>query len=436
MAVPTLMSDLSTTAASNSPAGSESPISTDDFHRAIQSILRHTQAKGSDIASATTTNIGAATGRWIDVTGTTTITGLGTIAAGIERLVRFTGALTLTHNATSLILPGSANITTANGDCALFESLGSGNWKCAFYMKQDGTSLVGFSGGTVANATTFSSTVAFNGATTVSADMTFSGSMLKLVKGADVASATALPLITDGNYFDVTGTTTITSFNSVGVGTWVRLHFDGALTLTHQATDLVLPTGANITTAAGDEAEFIEYASGDWRCVSYTKASGLALTGGITYLASTAVTSGTSVDISGIPTNAKKVTVLFNSISTNGTSVLLLQLGDSGGIENTGYVSTGASSSSGGTVILASTAGIVLSGNNAAANTHTGRAVIELFESLLYITTTSGKQSTAQTAYSSGDKTLSATLSQIRLTTVNGTDTFDGSGSMIAYYET
>lgn len=138
MAVPTVMSDLSTTAASNSPAGSEAPISTDDFHRAIQAILRHTNAKGSDIASATTTNIGAATGEFVDVTGTTTITGLGTIAAGIERTVRFTGALTLTHNGTSLILPGGANITTAANDTAIFRSLGSGNWLCIEYKRQSG----------------------------------------------------------------------------------------------------------------------------------------------------------------------------------------------------------------------------------------------------------------------------------------------------------
>ncbi len=90
-------------------------------------------------------------------------------------------------------------------------------------------------------------------------------------KGADVASATALPLISDGNMVDVTGTTTITSFNSVGVGTLMILQFDGALTLTHNATDLILPGAANITTAAGDEGIFYEYASGDWRCVHYTR---------------------------------------------------------------------------------------------------------------------------------------------------------------------
>ena len=96
-------------------------------------------------------------------------------------------------------------------------------------------------------------------------------------KGADVASATALTLGTDGNYFDITGTTQVTSIGALAVGTVVKVHFDGALILTHSATDLVLPSGANITTAAGDEAEFVEYAAGDWRCTSYVKADGTAL---------------------------------------------------------------------------------------------------------------------------------------------------------------
>lgn len=99
-------------------------------------------------------------------------------------------------------------------------------------------------------------------------------------KGADIASATALTLGTDGNSFDVTGTTTITSINTWHVGGRVLLQFDGVLTLTHHATDLILPGAANITTAAGDIAEFMEYAAGDWRCVSYQKASAAPGTGG------------------------------------------------------------------------------------------------------------------------------------------------------------
>ena len=111
-------------------------------------------------------------------------------------------------------------------------------------------------------------------------NLSANGHQIQWSKGADVASAASLTLGTDGNYFDITGTTTITSIGSLAVGTVIKLHFDGVLALTHNATDLVLPTGANITTAVGDEAEFIEYASGDWRCTNYSRADGTPLAGG------------------------------------------------------------------------------------------------------------------------------------------------------------
>lgn len=92
---------------------------------------------------------------------------------------------------------------------------------------------------------------------------------LKLSKGTDIASGTAITIPADGNFFDVTGTTTIATIGTVAVGTQITLQFDGALTLTH-STDLVLPGGVNITTAAGDVATFVEYASGDWICIAYS----------------------------------------------------------------------------------------------------------------------------------------------------------------------
>ncbi len=97
--------------------------------------------------------------------------------------------------------------------------------------------------------------------------------ILKESKGSDIASATALALGTDGNYFDVTGTTAITSIGTVSVGSEVTLQFDGALTLTHHVTNLVLPGGVNIVTSAGDHATFREYDTGLWRLVSYMVAA-------------------------------------------------------------------------------------------------------------------------------------------------------------------
>ena len=98
--------------------------------------------KGADIAAAATVDLSAATGDWIDVTGSGgPITSFGTVTAGAERLVRFTGAPTITHNATSLILPTGANITAAAGDCATFRSLGGGNWYCSTYQRASGAAL-------------------------------------------------------------------------------------------------------------------------------------------------------------------------------------------------------------------------------------------------------------------------------------------------------
>lgn len=143
MPVPTALTDLSATAASNSPSGSETVGSSlDDYLRGIQAVLRGNLAhKGADIASATTTDLGAVVGLFNDITGTTTITGFGTVGAGVWKVIKFEGALTLTHNATSLILPGGANITTADGDIAIVVSEGSGNWRCVSYQKASGAPI-------------------------------------------------------------------------------------------------------------------------------------------------------------------------------------------------------------------------------------------------------------------------------------------------------
>ena len=92
------------------------------------------EGKWTDIASAATTDLGAANGNYGDVTGTTTITAFGTVQAGTRRIVRFTAILTITYNATSLILPGAVSINTAVNDVAEFISLGSGNWRCTNYQ--------------------------------------------------------------------------------------------------------------------------------------------------------------------------------------------------------------------------------------------------------------------------------------------------------------
>ncbi|WP_295487870.1 hypothetical protein [uncultured Pseudomonas sp.] len=93
------------------------------------------QAPIVTLASAATVNIGAAAANTIQVTGTTTITAFDTVASGIRKTLRFSGSLTLTYDATKLILPRAANIVTVAGDSAEFVSLGSGNWACLDYSR-------------------------------------------------------------------------------------------------------------------------------------------------------------------------------------------------------------------------------------------------------------------------------------------------------------
>jgi hypothetical protein len=96
--------------------------------------------------------------------------------------------------------------------------------------------------------------------------------------GGDVASAATVSIGTAvGNDLRVTGTTTIIAFDVMQAGVKRTVRFAGALLLTHNATKLNLPTGANITTAAGDTAEFISLGSGNWYCSRFSRISGAAL---------------------------------------------------------------------------------------------------------------------------------------------------------------
>jgi len=142
-----------------------------------------------------------------------------------------------------------------------------------------------------------------------------------------------------------------------------------------------------------------------------------------------ASTSGTSIDFTGIPSWVKRITVMLSGVSTNGTSALLVQLGDSGGIENTGYVSTSIQAA----LTDSSTAGFIIR-SAAASNLFSGSMVIKNINGNEWVSDHVVKQSTTANAFGAGDKTLSATLDRVRITTVGGTDTFDA-GSINILYE-
>jgi hypothetical protein len=144
--------------------------------------------------------------------------------------------------------------------------------------------------------------------------------------------------------------------------------------------------------------------------------------------------TGTSVDFTGIPSWVKRITVMFNGVSGSGTSQFVVQLGDSGGVENTGYSGSVASTAAASSftsyfqVIAAANAAAILWNGLVTIVKQDGNTWVET--SYLTVSTGAGVGS-PQT--SGGVKTLSDTLTQVRITTVNGTDTFDAGTINILY---
>lgn len=148
-------------------------------------------------------------------------------------------------------------------------------------------------------------------------------------------------------------------------------------------------------------------------------------------------TSGTTVDFTGIPSWVKRITIMINGVSTSGSSNWLIQLGTSSGVENTGYTSVGTftGASVGGTSY---TAGFGLIVGGATHVLHGPITVTRFSDSANTWTCFGGLAGSGGAAgfiYStSGIKSLTGTLDRVRLTTVNGTDTFDA-GSVNILYE-
>lgn len=150
-----------------------------------------------------------------------------------------------------------------------------------------------------------------------------------------------------------------------------------------------------------------------------------------------ATSSQTFRDFTGIPAWARRVVLLFNGVSTNGTSDLLIQLGVGTTPTTSGYAN-GQSIFSWASGILSSTssAGIPIY-NNAAAYVWTGRAVIEQQDASvnnwIVTATLNNTQTSPSSVMSSGIAVLPGVLGMVRLTTAAGTPTFDGGFLNIAW---
>jgi hypothetical protein len=171
----------------------------------------------------------------------------------------------------------------------------------------------------------------------------------------------------------------------------------------------------------------------------------LAVTGGLTLTGNasgiiksgTAVasTSGTSIDFTGIPSTAKRVTVMLNGVSTTGTSPIQFQLGISTGPITTGYLGSGTFLGPTTTTSALYTSGFVLHNWVLAANVGGGSIVFTNITANQWVANgTISLSSVANTFVTSGSIALGAVLDRVRITTVGGTDTFDA-GSINVFWE-
>lgn len=380
--------------------------------------------KGSNVASAATCDIGAASGRYVHITGTTTITAFGTKTAGVVRILTFDGILTLTHHATSLILPTGANITTAAGDTAVMVSEGSGNWKCVAYSRANGTALALPAGPTITGPVTISTTD--DGANGAIIDMTH-------VSASPAANDAIANIRAIGR-------------DSAGNGEPYGLFQHFIVDPTSGSEDSKWTLG---TVVAGTLATRAHFGAGAWMegatggdpgagkiNATGVQENGVALGYKLTSGTAQATTSGTSKEYTSIPSWVKRITWNLSGVSGNGSSIPIIQIGDSGGYETTGYLGATGTSTSGGVDASNNSTGFRVAATAAADKVLHGKIVLELLDAATNTWSCSvniGESNAPASHSGGGSKALSAALDRTRITFVNGTDAFDAGSVNISY---
>ena len=143
--------------------------------------------------------------------------------------------------------------------------------------------------------------------------------------------------------------------------------------------------------------------------------------------------SPTSLPYTDIPSWVRRITIMFSGVSLSASANIVVRIGDSGGIENTGYVSTSAVVvNAAATAVANDTTGFVIR-MTAAAAIFSGHMVLTNATGNLWISSHSGKTTTTNAAFGGGDKTLSDTLTQLTITSTS-TDSFDA-GTVNVLYE-
>jgi hypothetical protein len=211
---------------------------------------------------------------------------------------------------------------------------------------------------------------------------------------------------------------------------WIFCNGTGFYTVGFASTSAASESASGVAEIA-TQAE-TDTGTDDARIVTPLK---LKTTNRLTLATEQASTSGTSIDFTSIPTGVRRIVVLFNGVSTNGNDDILIQLGDSGGVENAGYVSFGTTESGG--TSTARTDGFIIETASANTSLFYGQLILHLQDSSDNTWIASGHfvtDSTTLATSTAGGKALSAVLDRVRITTTGGTQTFDA-GSINLIYE-
>ena len=143
--------------------------------------------------------------------------------------------------------------------------------------------------------------------------------------------------------------------------------------------------------------------------------------------------SGTSVDFTGIPAWVEKITVMFQGVSTSGTSNLVVRAGTSGGIDSTNYTSNRGTINNTSVFVATTTTGFDVAAFASAAILNKGNVILNNITGNVWVSSGCISDSGTQISSSAGTVSLAGVLDRIRITTINGTDTFDAGTINILY---